>query len=97
MLNCNLYHDSCKQAAINKLLDAIRYTLKIYSLTHGLPLILFRRKDLKYNPLLTIRKYLISILKSMSFLCVYIMAIRMFHCLVYSKLNIINSKFNQII
>ena len=93
MNNCHMFHNNCQTIAINKLIAAIKYTLKIYSITHGLPLLLFKRKDLKNQPVKTLRKYIISVFKSMGFLITYIMSIRLFHCLVFSRLKLFSSKF----
>ena len=82
---CKHYHDDCVKMQFVKLKSALNYTLKVYSITHGIPLLLFKYKEFQNKPFETIKKYIISVLKSMGFLSTYIMSIRFFMCYVFSK------------
>lgn len=85
-IDCRQYHDSCELSVINKLIQALKYTFKIYSFAHGIPMIIFKNKEILSKPIESITKLIDSILRSMCFLSTYIISIRIFHCYVYSKL-----------
>ena len=59
----------------------------MYSVAHGVPLILFKLKHLKARPKEVIIKYLNNIIRSMCFLGSYIMAIRLSHCYLYQNIG----------
>jgi hypothetical protein len=83
--NCKLYHDNCEKALLIKLIQALKYTFKVYALTHGVPILIFKLKELKKSPVESLKKYLIAVACSMFFLSGYIMSIRSFHCYIHSR------------
>lgn len=85
-INCKDFHDSCFDACTSKLIEAFKYTLKIYSIAHGVPLLIFKLKQLKSRPYETLVKYFDNVVRSMGFLGSYIMSMRLFHCFVYSRM-----------
>ncbi len=85
-LSCLPYHDNCNKVIFDKLISALKFTSKVYLVTHGAPIILFKFKELMKRPVQVIKKYIDSVLRSMGFLTGYIMTCRIFHCFVYSKL-----------
>jgi len=96
-IDCQDFHDDCFKTCSTKLIDAIKYTSKLYAIAHGAPLLIFKFKELKARPIQTLYRLADSIVRSMGFLCGYIMTIRIFHCYVFSKLlHRFNCKYNDI-
>ena len=85
-ISCTPFHDNCPKLILEKLIRALKYTSKVYLLTHGAPILLFKFKELKNKPIQVIKNYLSIVIKSMGFLCGYILTCRIFHCYVYGKL-----------
>lgn len=86
VINCLDYHDSCSKICFNKLIAVIKYTFKVYTIAHGVPLLIFKLNHLKTRPVEVILKFFDNVLRSMGFLGGYIMSMRLFHCFVYSRL-----------
>jgi hypothetical protein len=59
----------------------LKYTFKVYSIAHGVPLMLYKRKEIFLNPKQSLKSLMISILKSMGFFSGFIMAMRAISCL----------------
>lgn len=86
IINCKDFHDDCFKLCTNKFVAAVKYTLKIYGIAHGIPLLIFKLKQLRARPVETLTKYCDNVLRSMGFLGTYIMSMRIFHCYIYSGL-----------
>lgn len=84
--DCHEFHENCGLEFYRKLIQALQYTFKIYSFAHGIPMIIFKNKELISKPIDSLKKLIDSILRSMCFLSTYIVSIRFFHCFIYSKL-----------
>lgn len=86
VIDCKLFHESCFDLCSAKIFKTLKYTAKVYMFAHGIPLIIFKLKQLKVKPKETLYNLLISILKSMGFFSTYILSIRFFHCLYHYRL-----------
>ena len=85
-MDCTMFHDSCLQALLKKVIDVSKYTLKIYTIAHGLPALIFKNKELLKNPTSFFAKLIPSILKSCGFLSGFVLSMRIFHCYIHYRL-----------
>ncbi len=92
-MSCYDYHSSCIQQNINKIGSTFKYVLKMYSIAHGIPTLIFRWNELKTQPLKTLYHLLVRMLKSMGFLGGFIISCRVVTC---SYCNITNKPFDKL-
>jgi hypothetical protein len=79
---------------LEKLIAVLKYTSKIYSIVHGVPILIFskKRQELMKDPKSVILKFLTKVLQSMSFLGTFILSMRALTCQFRhrKKLDILN-------
>eukprot|EP01017_Pseudomicrothorax_dubius_P040514 TRINITY_DN6345_c0_g1_i1.p1 TRINITY_DN6345_c0_g1~~TRINITY_DN6345_c0_g1_i1.p1 ORF type:complete len:202 (-),score=48.24 TRINITY_DN6345_c0_g1_i1:171-776(-) len=80
-VECKDFHDgSCEQASIVKFFSVFQKFTKYYIPIHFIPLILFKRKQLREKPLKTLLHTLIGYVKSLCFLSSYVAILRYVLC-----------------
>ena len=79
-MSCYDFHENCLTQICNKSVSTFKYVLKVYTLAHGLPTLIFKWNNLKRYPLKTIYELVIKIIKSMGFLGGFIMGCRLVTC-----------------
>lgn len=79
--NCNEFHESCFQLSAERLITMIKYTLKMYSFVHCVPLI-FKYKKVKDDFYQTLKETLIKIARSVAFMSLTVVLCRISTCLV---------------
>lgn len=79
---------------LEKLIAVLKYTSKIYSIVHGVPILLFskKRQELMKDPKSVILRFLKKVLQSMSFIGTFIVSGRILICQFRhrKKLDILN-------
>ena len=91
---CNHFHDNhCLIPQIVKFLNIFKNTYKMYFFVHLIPLILYKRKDMKNKPLKTIVKFVLGWLRSMFFVCSFALLSRYAWCSGTGNGNVNYSKF----
>ena len=76
-IDCAHIHDhSCELNTLVRSLGSFKYALRIYGLIHVLPAVVFRGKELRKNPLESLKQIVFNILKSCFMMVSYLMAYR---------------------
>ena len=78
---CEHLHDnSCEAHNLVKVINIMKASSKMYFLVHLIPVLIFKRKQLRKQPVHTIAKMLFGWIKSVSFVCIYALISRIGYC-----------------
>ena len=75
-----LHNNSCVVHNLVKVINIIKASGKMYFLVHLIPVLLFKRKQLKKKPVHTIVKMLLGWMRSVAFVCTYALVSRIGYC-----------------
>ena len=80
---CYQFHDSCKKELLYKLIDSLKYTLRLYLIAHGGPTLVYKYKELFNYPLKVLKDLAWKICRSSLFLGGYTVLCRIVLCSCY--------------
>ena len=79
---CSAIHaHSCEREALNRFIIVFKMATKLYAPIHALPVLIFKRKQLKLEPMRVFLKTLKAIMRSTTFLALYIASFWYVFCL----------------
>lgn len=83
---CKDFHDSCTSLLLEKSVIMVKYTLKLYSLYHILPYILFKKyKNKQFKEI--IKELIIKIIRSAAYMSSFVLTLRATLCLISNSLG----------
>ena len=71
-LSCEYFHDgSCVEHYFKSWLRSFKNTYQVYAIVHLIPVLIWKRKVLKTNPLKTLKSYSLNLSRSQFFVAFY--------------------------